>query len=275
MCDVAPLHTAIHSCVDMRIGKGWAKGRSAADDPRIARAGNAHRGLIYRPRRTASPGIGWSPRSAYAVGLIATDGCLIRDGRHIAFVTQDEELMKTFLACIDHTEQRYRKERTRIGNDLFRIQLSDANLYRWLIGVGLTPRKSLSLGAIDVPAELFAHTVRGLLDGDGSVYVARHRPTLRKYPNYWYVRLRTLFTSASHEHVKWLRAQILCTYGLYGAVQRVCRAERHDMFRLVYEKRESLVLLNALYADASAPCLQRKKAVWLGYLARNGAEGGT
>ena len=217
----------------------------------------------------------WSPRIAYAVGLIATDGCLIGNGRHIAFVTQDEDLMHTFLSCIDHTEQRYRKELTRAGRDLYRIQLSDANLYRWLVSVGLTPRKSLTLGAIDVPAEFFPHTVRGLLDGDGSVYVAMHRPTVRTFPDYWYERLRTLFTSASHAHILWLRERIRGAYHLVGSVESVRRAGRHDLFRLVYEKRESLTLLSSLYADSSAPCLLRKKAKWLGYLERHGAEGGT
>ncbi|MDQ2953063.1 MAG: hypothetical protein M3R54_12470, partial [Chloroflexota bacterium] len=188
-----PLLTTRLVCMYVPMGKDWAKGRTAANDPRIARAAQAHRGLSYRPRLRAAPTIEWSSRIAYAVGLIATDGCLIRNGRHIAFVTQDEELMRTFLACIGHTEQRYRKELTRIGNDLYRVQLSDANLHRWLMSVGLTPRKSLTLGSIDVPDEFFADTVRGLLDGDGSVYVARHRPTVRRYPYYWYERLRTLF----------------------------------------------------------------------------------
>lgn len=183
--------------------------------------------------------------------------------------------MKTFLSCIDHTEQRYRKTLTRVGHDLYRIQLSDVNLYRWLMGVGLTPRKSLTLGAIDVPRDFFADTVRGLLDGDGSVYVARHRPTLRTYPDYWYERLRTLFTSASREHILWLRNRIRDAYGLKGSVQCVRRTDRHDFFRLVYEKRESLILLGAIYTDTSAPCLMRKKAKWLGYLERHGAEGGT
>ncbi|HLZ48440.1 MAG TPA: hypothetical protein VKR80_07300 [Candidatus Limnocylindria bacterium] len=31
-------------------GKGWAKGRSAKDDPRIARAAAGHRGKHYTPR---------------------------------------------------------------------------------------------------------------------------------------------------------------------------------------------------------------------------------
>ena len=38
----------------------------------------------------------WSAELAYAVGLIATDGCLSKDKRHIDFTSKDKELIKTF-----------------------------------------------------------------------------------------------------------------------------------------------------------------------------------
>ena len=42
----------------------------------------------------------WSPELAYAVGLIATDGCLYKDGRHLAFVSKDLQLIKIFMKCL-------------------------------------------------------------------------------------------------------------------------------------------------------------------------------
>jgi hypothetical protein len=66
----------------------------------VARAADAHRGLQYR-RRGALASIEWSPRLAYAVGLIATDGCLYGDGRHIAFISKDEDLMRTLLSLVN------------------------------------------------------------------------------------------------------------------------------------------------------------------------------
>src|SRR6267378_3402322 len=64
-------------CVDTRVGKGWAKGLTAATDPRIARMAASRRGRKrghYHLR--ARPPLVWSPEVAYAVGLIATDGDL-------------------------------------------------------------------------------------------------------------------------------------------------------------------------------------------------------
>ncbi len=122
---------------------------------------------------------------AYAVGLIATDGCLVKDGRHIAFVSKDEDLMCVWLSCIGHDQLRYSRSTSRVGTTIYRIQVSDVRLYRFLLLIGLTPRKSLTLAGVDVPDEFFDDFVRGLLDGDGSIYLRRHRPTRRAYPDYW------------------------------------------------------------------------------------------
>ena len=225
-------------------------------------------------RRGVAPQIRWSPLIAYAVGLIATDGCLSGDGRHIAFVTKDEDLMCIWLRCVGHSQLGYQTTTSSAGNPVYRVQVSDVGLYRWLLGLGLTPRKSLTLGPVLVPSDLFVHLVRGLLDGDGSIYTLRHRPTPRSQPLYWYERLWTLFGSASSRHVHWLRESIDLAFGLKGAISVRSRAGRHDYYTLKYGNRDSLVLLAALYADVEAPCLGRKREKWRDFVRRNCAEGG-
>ncbi len=44
--------------------------------------------------------IQWSGNLAYAVGLIATDGNLSKDGRHMVFVSKDLQLVETFQKCL-------------------------------------------------------------------------------------------------------------------------------------------------------------------------------
>ena len=44
--------------------------------------------------------IQWSPKLAYAIGLMATDGNLSKDGRHLAFVSKDLQLIRTFKNCL-------------------------------------------------------------------------------------------------------------------------------------------------------------------------------
>ena len=188
----------------------------------------------------------WSETMAYVVGLLATDGCLSSDRRHIILTSRDRALVETFLACLGRPIK-YTAGRTRRGKRAYYAQFSDVAFYDWLLARGLTPRKSLTLGKIDVPDAYFLSLARGLLDGDGSVCVFRNKPTRAKYPNYEYERLWVFFLSASRTHIDWLRGRLRESFGLNGYVERIVRKRRHDLFRLKYGKRESIVLLRLLY----------------------------
>ncbi len=211
---------------------------------------------------------------AYVVGLLATDGCLSSDRRHIILTSRDRALVETFLACLGRPNK-YTVGRTRRGKRAYYAQFSDVAFYDWLLARGLTPRKSLTLGSIDVPDAHLISLARGLLDGDGSISVFLDRPTRIRYPDYEYERLWVFFLSASQAHIDWLRGRIKELVGLNGYVERIVRKKRHDLFRLKYGKRESIVLLRLLYSDPNAPCLERKRSKWIDYALRNGcAEGG-
>jgi hypothetical protein len=233
----------------------------------VARAAAAHRGLQYRRGGMNPAPIEWTARLAYAVGLIATDGCLYGDGRHIAFISKDEDLMRILLGLVDRPNIRYRRFESDYGGWAFRGQFSHAVLYRWLLTIGLMPRKSLVLGAIDVPEDHLMPLVRGLLDGDGTVYTLIHRPTVSTYRNYRYERLWTFFTSASRRHVEWLEARLGCAMSLSGYIEEFHReGHKNPFYRLKYGNQASRILLPAMYADQCVPRLERK---WAGYAARH------
>jgi len=248
------------------VPKNWSKGLTKATDARVARAAEAHRGLSYVRRSTVDrrrgPGsrlepLSWTPALAYAVGLAATDGCLINTGRHVAFVSSDRDLVESFLACIGRRSSHFRKD----GN-VYRAQLGDVELYRWLSGTGLTQRKSLTLGRVEVPAELFLDLVRGLFDGDGSISHYVHRPVLRKYPRYLYRRLTVRFHSASPKHLRWLQKGLAETLSIKGAVVQQSKDRAHNMYALQYTKYASISLLTKLYENAESPRLRRKWLIW-------------
>ena len=83
----------------------------------------------------------WTPALAYAVGLIATDGCLSKDGKTVTQVSKDADLIEIFKQCIGSQAPIAWNRRA------FRVQISDVGLYTWLQGLGLTTRKSLTLVA--------------------------------------------------------------------------------------------------------------------------------
>lgn len=264
---------------DPRIrGRGWARGRTAASDARIARAAAGHRGKSYVRRVSSTEGrwrgyiaspTGWSSDMAYAVGLIATDGCLVTGRKRLQFGSSDRELVELLLRCLQRPA-RIRVELTQLGNPYYRTQFGAARLYEWLLTIGLTPRKSLTIGPIDVPAEFLVPLARGLLDGDGTITNKSYRADTSGRAGYRWEYLQTRFVSASHRHLEWLEAQLRAVLGVCGYLQRVHQADGRVISELRYGKRASLVLLPTLYNDASSPRLTRKFEVWRAYAHRHG-----
>jgi hypothetical protein len=261
-------------------GKGWSKGRSANDDPRIARAAAAHRGMQYvrrvppeldRRRARAIVEATWSARLAYAVGLIATDGGISR-GRNVGFPSADRELVMHLLSCLGKSNK-IRHERSRDGGTYYRTQIGDASFCRWLLTIGIGERKSLTLGGIDVPETYLFTMVRGLLDGDGSIINKRTRADTGRRSDYYWEYLQTKFVSGSRRHLEWLRARLKTSAGVDGLIiTRAARGRRHACYTLRFGKRDSVVLLPLIYRDLGAPRLTRKWNVWVAYATRHGLD---
>lgn len=207
---------------------------------------------------------------AYVVGLTATDGCLFTGRRKISFKSADRELVALYLRLLGRTNA-VKETRTRSGGTVYFTEFGDAALYRWFESIGLTPRKSLTLGALDVPDSFLAPLLRGLLEGDGTIQNFVHRPTARTQPTYIYERLWTYFSSASRAHLVWIQARVARSFGIHGRIERLMRRPgRNDFFRLKYGNRDSIVLLGLLYPHDHVPKLDRKWVVWRGYARRHG-----
>lgn len=234
---------------------------------------DAHRGLRYARRGAASDSRGrgasraaplaWSAPLAYALGLAATDGCLVGDRRHVSFGSVDRELVDAFVRCVGRPSSHVSVER---GGRYFRAQLGDVELYRFLTMAGLTPRKSLTLGGLACPPEFFWDLVRGLIDGDGSVRCYVHQPVRRSYPLLSYERLEVIFHTASQEHAYWLQTE-LSRRGIRCAIivddcLSAAKLSGHPMYRVKLGKHAAIALLSIIYQDPDAPRLARKWRVW-------------
>jgi hypothetical protein len=264
------------------MGKGWAKGLTAATDARVAKMAGSHVGLRYKRRTPAAEckwpngghttlALAWSDAMAYLVGLTATDGCLLSGRRQVNFKSQDRDLVVTYLALLGRTNAIH-QHRTATGGVAYFAQFGDAALYDWLLGVGLTPRKSLTLGGLAVPDEYLLPLVRGLLDGDGSVINKTSRADTGRTSDYYWEYLLTKFSSASRPHLEWLKTRVRSVTGCDGYLSEVTTRSpdrnRNPFFQLRYGKRASHVLLPLLYPEG-APCLARKRQIWLDYAARH------
>ena len=193
----------------------------------------------------------WGPFEAYCIGLITTDGNLSPSRRHISFTSKDLELVEYIRACFGTQYQKIGRKSRAAGEEkrYYCIQIGSVKLYHWLFGIGLTPRKSLTLGPLKVPNEFFADFLRGHLDGDGNI-CTYYDPV---YPNS--LRLYVRFNCASPSHLDWIQTRVHRLWSLKGYQGQVSGRE----FRLSYAKRESIRLLSYLYYSAAVPCLARKR----------------
>jgi hypothetical protein len=209
------------------------------------------------PRRREPATAGWTRELAYAIGLLATDGNLSKDGRHLTVTSADPDLLTVLRACLA-LQANVRQIGTR--GRCYRIQWSDPRLYEWVGRVGLSPAKSRTLGALAIPDEYFADFARGCIDGDGSIVVYVDRYHSDKDARYVYERLYVTLVSASRVFVDWFRASLLRLVGIRGSIsERMSRSGR-PYWVLRYARRESTRLLPWIYYASSIPCLARKRA---------------
>ena len=89
--------------------------------------------------------IKWNSEFAYAIGLFTADGCLSIDGRHLDFTSKDKEQVINFKKCLNLKNKIGKKTRAREKiKKYYRIQFGNVKLYKFLEGIGLTPRKKFN-----------------------------------------------------------------------------------------------------------------------------------
>ena len=182
----------------------------------------------------------WSPELAYAIGLLATDGCLASKSTLIDLTSTDREQLENFNRCVS-VDFRITVKKSSPTKKALRIQFRSVLFYNFLLSIGLTPAKSKTLGPLKIPDKYFFHFLRGVFDGDGCTY------------SYWDKRWKSsfmfylCFASASPAFLEWLRANIEKSLFVRG---HVTGSKRDGCRQLKYAKTDSLKVLKRMYRDA-------------------------
>jgi hypothetical protein len=194
--------------------------------------------------------IKWSPEFAYALGLLVTDGCWYSNGKTINLTSKDEEQLTNFMRCLGAEFHIGEKRGGYAGGISLQVQIGDVKFHRFLNSIGITPRKTKTIGAIDIPDKYFFDFLRGHHDGHGTFY------------SYWDPRWRssymfyTVFISASKKHILWLKEKINELVGIKG---HLTTTGKTPIYALKYAKAESLKLLAKMYYNPEVVCLSRKR----------------
>ena len=178
----------------------------------------------------------------------------------------DRDLLKTFSDCLNlknnkigHTPKESYKDGF-IRRRCYRVQFSNVQFYHWLISIGITPAKSYTVGAIEIPPKYFRDFLRGHLDGDGTIFTYRDNATTYKGKTYDYLRVYTKFISVSEKHIKWLSQMMTHYCPVQGSlISRPAKGNRVVMWEIKIAKYESLKLFRWLYYEKNLPALQRKR----------------
>lgn len=202
-----------------------------------------------KPKRIISER--WSSNLAYAVGLLATDGCMSQKGHLIDLTSIDREQLENFSKCLGVPFYIGKKSGSQGKGTYLRIQFKNVIFYNFLLSIGLTPAKSKTIGALKIPQEYFWDFLRGSFDGDGCSY------------SYWDKRWKssfmfyTTFASASEKHIVWLRETIEHLLSVRGHLTH--GGPKQVLHQLKYAKAESLKLLRKMYQEKNSTYLSRKR----------------
>ncbi len=213
------------------------------------------------PSRSIQKPYKWTPILAYVVGLLTTDGNLSKDGRHLTMRSSDIDLLKTFNLCLKLDNKISRSVNDGYAKKpSYRVQFGNVRLYRWLLSVGLTPAKTLTIGKLKIPNQYFRDFLRGHLDGDGSIYTYTDKYNHYKGKIYINQRIYVVFISASYKHILWLHQKIKELSPVNGALlRRSSDSKKHTIWNIKFAKKESIKLLRWIYYKTDLPCLTRKK----------------
>ncbi|MDP2676290.1 MAG: hypothetical protein Q8O83_01225 [bacterium] len=202
-------------------------------------------------KRLSKVKIEWSADFAYAVGLLATDGNLSKDGRHMNMTSKDKELIITFKKCLGLKNKIGRKTRGKSKiKKYFQVQFGDKNFYDFLLKIGFTPAKSKTLGKIKLPKKYFADFFRGCIDGDGNIDIHSHPES--KHP-----QLRIRLNTASINFAHWAKEEVTRLFRPNGG----WIDHQDGMYILSYGKADTIKLLNGMYYSRNVPCLKRKHII--------------
>jgi hypothetical protein len=191
----------------------------------------------------------WRSELAYAIGLLATDGCLSKDTLLIDLTSKDREQLDNFSKCLGVKFTIGLKNNGR-GDECLRIQFKNRIFYDFLLSIRLTPAKSKTMGELLIPEKFFFDFLRGSFDGDGCFY------------SYWDPRWKSShmfyleFVSASKKHIDWLQSEVEKRTKAHG---HIVQDGRKSTYQLKYAKKEALVIIKKMYYNPKVVCLSRKK----------------
>ena len=177
----------------------------------------------------------WSPEMAYVLGLIMTDGCISKYGS-VSLCINDKDLLETVKIALGSSHP---VRRSKYQKGLYALVFARGKLIADLKKLGVFPKKSLNISFPDIPDAYLIDFIRGVFDGDGSVFFEKRSPN---FP------LKSSFISGSKRFIETMENKL----SVLGMPQRnIYRQKTKNgilyMFR--YAHKDSAKLFKILYRN--------------------------
>ncbi len=181
----------------------------------------------------------------YVVGFIATDGNLSPDMRHINITSKDRAHLFAIRKALGLSNTIGRKCNGSSKKKLYSVlQFGDVNFFKFLVEIGLTPKKSLTLGPLKIQDKYFIHFLRGVIDGDGHLISWIHPSNRHKQ---WALGI----TSASPKFSYWLKNEIEVRLGVRGKIYSAFRTPQvNPIYKIKFGKLAMKVIISQIYKPA-------------------------
>lgn len=188
---------------------------------------------------------------AYVTGILASDGNISRDGRHIKFISKDREIIEICRKIVSPNSKISMQSRSNEkSKKYFVLQFSNRKLVKFYNSIGIFAAKSKSIHQITLIAGTFQDFLRGVFDGDGSISIYNNKLSRQK-------QAKIRFYSASKQFLNWLQSTInTCTMIQGGSISFGARC-----YALTYGKKDAGKIIKFMYYSDDLPCLSRKKEV--------------
>jgi hypothetical protein len=190
----------------------------------------------------------------YIVGYITADGNLSADQRHINITSKDLDHLESIKGALHLKSEIIMKARGGSSEKKYGfLQFSDVKFYRFLLKIGLSTKKSLTLGPLNIPLEQFSNFLRGVVDGDGNI---RHWVHPSNEAEQWSLRIY----SAAPKFIHWLYAHIQEQFQVKGILVRNNGKSENNLnpvYVAKFGKMAAQVILKNCYSEG-ALALPRK-----------------
>lgn len=188
----------------------------------------------------------WTPEMAWVLGLMFTDGNVNKTMNAAQLTSIDTEMLEQVARLMgSKSKPKFHQGRT------YTIQIGATTTCEDLVTLGCVPNKSRVMQFPIVPEDLLSHFVRGLWDGDGSLFTRRReKHGFEGWASY---------VSGSEAFVVSLRDTI---HGILGVIADVKQRQSiYNPYWIItyYNRRDVTTLITWMYQDSSKETRLRRK----------------